>query len=531
MSIKTSVAVVVVLLAAPILAVAQTQWVDYPGNPVIPAPAPGAWDAERYLGAVVEVDGTYHMYFSGRMGGPGVQNFEIGHATSSDGVTWVMDPANPVMTLGDPGEWDDGTVWLGAVIHDESGFRMWYGGNDGQVCRAGYATSPDGSVWTRYGGNPVMDVGPPGSFDAQWVLLDTVVVRDGHYQAWYWAADASLTWRIGYAESDDGFSWTKHPGPVFISGYGPEVLFDGLFYGMWYTVGPESQATIYYAGSPDGVEWTQYSGNPVIEEAGLPAVLYNSEDGVYEMWYQVAGYSFRLATSSCCSTFNSSFVPAAAYAAGAQGSFFRTDLDLSNADESAVEYELWWLPRGQDNSEPTASDTFTLGAGMSVRYANVLAEVFGLEPDALGALAVASSSPYLLAMSRTYNSPGDGSSGTYGQSIPAISQDELIRHGERRRILFGTEDEGMRTNVGCQNATAGTVDVELELFDAGGASLATERMVLPPLGNHQINRIFQGFAPINGYVEVWTPTVTGAFYCYGSVLDNTTSDPTTIPPM
>jgi len=77
MSIKTSVAVVV-LLAAPILAMAQTEWLDDPSNPVIPPPVPGDWDAQRYLGAVVEVDGTYHMYFSGRMGGPGVMNFEIG---------------------------------------------------------------------------------------------------------------------------------------------------------------------------------------------------------------------------------------------------------------------------------------------------------------------------------------------------------------------------------------------------------------------------------------------------------------------
>jgi hypothetical protein len=31
-------------------------------------------------------------------------------------------------------------------------------------------------------------------------------------------------------------------------------------------------------------------------------------------------------------------------------------------------------------------------------------------------------------------------------------------------------------------------------------------------------------------VEVWTVLPTAMFYCYGSVLDNTTSDPTTIPP-
>ena len=302
MSIKTSVAVVVVLLAAPILAVAQTQWVDDPSNPVVPAPNPGDWDAQRYLGAVIEVDGTYHMYFSGRTSGPGVQNFEIGHATSTNGVTWVMDPANPVMTLGDPGEWDDGTLWVGAVIHDGSEFHMWYGGNDGQFCRTGYATSDDGSTWTPHASNPVIDVGPPGSFDAQWALLDTVIVQDGHYQAWYWAADSSGVWRIGYAESGDGLIWQKHPLPVIDPGYGPEVLFDGQFYGMWYAV-EYPQAAIYYAVSPDGVGWIPYSSNPVLGVgSSLPAVLFDSGDGVYKMWYQGPGFSFRMATSECCAT-------------------------------------------------------------------------------------------------------------------------------------------------------------------------------------------------------------------------------------
>ncbi len=65
----------------------------------------------------------------------------------------------------------------------------------------------------------------------------------------------------------------------------------------------------------------------------------------------------------------------------------------------------------------------------------------------------------------------------------------------------------------------------------GGTPLATEMMVLPAFGNDQVNRIFGDFAPVTGYVEVWTPIQSGGFYCYGSVLDNTTSDPTTIPPL
>jgi predicted GH43/DUF377 family glycosyl hydrolase len=533
------------LLAGPGLAPAQTEWHDH--QQVVPAPEPGSWDAERYTSSVLEVDGAYHMYFMGR-DNPGADplywDWDIGHATSIDGLSWEMDPANPVLVRGAAGEWDDQAAAFAAVIHDGAEFRMWYVGNDGEVGPVGYATSPDGSTWTKHAGNPVMDPGAPGAFDDLGVWPGTVLFDGERYRMWYTGAHGTLSdydWRIGYAESDDGLSWTRHPAPVLDPGagweswlvYAPSVLFDGARYHMWYTGHNTSNVNLGYAFSEDGLGWTRYDLNPVVgTNMGLSSVLHHEGSGLYEMWFtEQSGYSIWHATSSCCSEVYRSFIPAAAYAAGAHGSFFQTDLELSNADSVAVEFELWWLPRGELNSDPAISETFSLGAGMSVRYANVLAEVFGLAPDALGALAIASSSPHLLAMSRTYNRPGDGSAGCYGQSMPVVAAEEMIRHGERRRILLATENAEMRTNVGCLNAGKGIVGIDLELFDMAGNPLATERLTLGPWGNDQLNRIFEGFAPITGYVEVSTPHLSGAFTCYGSVLDNTTSDPTTVPPM
>jgi len=61
------------------------------------------------------------------------------------------------------------------------------------------------------------------------------------------------------------------------------------------------------------------------------------------MWYlryavSVAGI-FR-AISECCSTVYSWFIPAAARGAGAQGAFFRTAVEINNADESAADYRV-----------------------------------------------------------------------------------------------------------------------------------------------------------------------------------------------
>ena len=56
-------------------------------------------------------------------------------------------------------------------------------------------------------------------------------------------------------------------------------------------------------------------------------------------------------------------------------------------------------------------------------------------------------------------------------------------------------------------------------------------MELPAWGNTQLNRVFNDVAPIEAaYVDVWTTTTGGMFGAYGSVLDQLTSDPTTVMP-
>jgi len=227
-----------------------------------------------------------------------------------------------------------------------------------------------------------------------------------------------------------------------------------------------------------------------------------------------------------------SYIPAAGFAPGDAGSFWVTDLDVNNPGNQAMTYYLWWLPRGEDNSEPMVSELFTLGAEQSKRHKNVLGEVFDLDPgDApFGALAIASDGEGALAMARVFNQSQGSGVGTFGQAIPGVPARVMIRQGERRRILFMSEDDELRANVGCQNGTAANLRVMIELFDVSGESHGLETLDLPPYSNNQINRIFRDWAPISGYVDVWSTTSRASFYCYGSVLDNVSSDPTTVLP-
>ena len=225
------------------------------------------------------------------------------------------------------------------------------------------------------------------------------------------------------------------------------------------------------------------------------------------------------------------YVAAAAFAAGAEGAFFVTDVDVNNAGMEAMSYKFVWLPRNTDNAAPTMSELFTLGAGMSARYSNVLSEVFGAEAGALGSVAVFADSDSAKIMSRTFNQPGGKQAGTFGQGIVGIAQADLIGAATPMRILFMTENDTFRGNLGLLNGTAAAITIKYQLYMNDGTILGDMNEVeLPAWGNTQINQVFGDFDPMDGgYIVVWTETEGGMFTCYGSVLDNVTSDPTTIP--
>ena len=137
-------------------------------------------------------------------------------------------------------------------------------------------------------------------------------------------------------------------------------------------------------------------------------------------------YVFRECRPASVPDPRESFIPAAAYAAGAEGAFFETDVELNNRGTEEAQVVFQWLPRGEDNSAPLESAPLTLAPGHSVRYANVLAELFGLVPDAYGALKLVASTEQVLGMSRTSTSAGGGAPGTFGQELPAIRSTDMI---------------------------------------------------------------------------------------------------------
>lgn len=169
----------------------------------------GDWDGSQVRKATVLKDGDdYLMWYDGMNV---LKLTQVGFATSTDGTTWTKSASNPVLD-GVFGGWDARGEHAAFVLKDDSVYKMWYEGTNAQGIRQlGYATSPDGVAWTKYPGNPVLQPGPDG-FDSEAVGHGTVLKEDGVYKLWYHAiGDAGPV--IAYATSADGISWTKS-GPV-----------------------------------------------------------------------------------------------------------------------------------------------------------------------------------------------------------------------------------------------------------------------------------------------------------------------------
>ncbi len=126
-----------------------------------------------------------------------------------------------------------------------------------------------------------------------------------------------------------------------------------------------------------------------------------------------------------------------------------------------------------------------------------------------------------------------GNGGTYGQAVPAFGPSDLVTAERRRTIVGLREDESFRTNLVLTNAIGDPVDAELSLLGTSGATLATKRITLPPLGMTQLTRVARTMGiegNVSGRLVLSTPTPGGAFAAYAALIDAVTGAPRTLLP-
>jgi len=158
-------------------------------------------------GSVIQADdGTWVMYLWG-IEPPQSRGGVIYRATaSSPSGPWVADP-EPVLSVGEPGAWDDSGIDFPAVVPMGSGYLMLYGGLDGtDTTRIGVATSDDGVTWTK-DLEPVLEADSCGKPGAQYAALPRLMPADDGYLLLF-----DQDRETAMATSSDGHAWTC-PGP------------------------------------------------------------------------------------------------------------------------------------------------------------------------------------------------------------------------------------------------------------------------------------------------------------------------------
>jgi len=188
-------------------------WVpDDDHNPVL-VPEPGQWDGYSVGGAVLYDGAMFHIWYASAAAH--LDPCYVGHATSADGSSWTKDLAhNPLVGLGPgaPGAWDDYGTTPKTVLVEGSSLRMWYfafqGGYLGGTWRIGHARSTDGGYsWTK-DPDPVLEASEP--WEGNKVYSPTVVRYGDRFAMWYTGYNG-VTAALGYATSPDGLVWTKEP--------------------------------------------------------------------------------------------------------------------------------------------------------------------------------------------------------------------------------------------------------------------------------------------------------------------------------
>jgi hypothetical protein len=221
------------------------------------------------------------------------------------------------------------------------------------------------------------------------------------------------------------------------------------------------------------------------------------------------------------------WVPVASHAEGAQGSSWRTDLGLLNLGTEAVEAMITLhAPQGP------VTMARTVPQGTQLILADVVDQ---MEFSGSGALEIAASGA-LVATSRTFSQVGSGAEcypdGTLGQSLGSIAAGEGIGPGQEAVIPQLQENAAYRTNVAVINTGGGPATVRVHLHDGAGTELTSYDVALEPGEWKQENQPFKKKAGQTdlaaGYVAAEVLTGDGVI-AYGSVVDNTTNDPTTMP--
>ena len=220
---------------------------------------------------------------------------------------------NPIVVRGDAGTWDESCIEACDVLKDEETYYLYYHGltlDTANFPRRGYrlgvVTAPHPlGPWTRHPGNPLLDLGPEGSWDDQHVACASILKEGAdEFYLFYSGIPEGGKWCIGLATGSSPVGpWTKSEHNPLLEDFG---YIGGVFKHegrYWlYTEYPISATgpdygpfSLAHADRPEG-PWVPYEGNPVLpagewgawDDGGYSEAEVTLRDGVFHVFYGAA---------------------------------------------------------------------------------------------------------------------------------------------------------------------------------------------------------------------------------------------------
>jgi hypothetical protein len=140
-------------------------------------------------------------------------------------------------------------------------------------------------------------------------------------------------------------------------------------------------------------------------------------------------------------------IPVAGVVAGANNTFFRTDLTITNSGTQAASGTLRYIPRSGDVSDRQ----ITLGGRETTVIGNVIGSLFNAPSGSLGFLLFTPVTGTFVITSRTYTTVS-GQAATFGTGVPTLAVKDSLKPGLLQSIA-SIEDASLATIGAARPAT------------------------------------------------------------------------------
>jgi hypothetical protein len=175
---------------------------------------------KRHRGKYWSLYGAYP-----RQGGYELRPGYEGLACSEDGFTWRRAQEEPILSVHQPdcGPWEKDCIYQPWLVEHESHYYNLYNAANGQIEQMGLALSGDLLEWKRYAHNPVIPVGPQGSYNQTFSSDGKVFWDQDHWVSFFFGVGRDGA-HIMVAFSYDLYHWIVDPDPIYKAGGHPSGL-------------------------------------------------------------------------------------------------------------------------------------------------------------------------------------------------------------------------------------------------------------------------------------------------------------------